>query len=36
MDDYKEIILQLEKIKDNQKALAYINKFLKLFIERYC
>ncbi len=36
MSNYDEIILQLEKIKDNHKALAYINKFLKLFIERYC
>lgn len=36
MDDYKQIIAMLEKIKDNPKALSYIKGFLSMFIERYC
>lgn len=35
MDDYKEIITILEKIKDNPKALAYIKGFLQVVIKRY-
>lgn len=36
MDDYHEVVLMLQKIKDNQKAMSYIKGFLKMFIDRYC
>lgn len=35
MDDYHEIITMLQKIKDNQKALAYLKSFLKMFFDLY-
>lgn len=35
MDDYKQIIAMLEKIKDNPKALSYIKGFLQVALKRY-
>lgn len=34
--DYKQILKMLEEIKDNQKALSYLKKFIKEFIKTFC
>ena len=35
VDDYKQIIAMIERIKDNQKALSYIKGFLQAALKRY-
>ena len=34
--DYKKILKMLEGIKDNEKALSYLKKFIKDFIKAFC
>lgn len=36
MDDYKEILLMLEQIKDDENAIELIKSFVSSFIELYC
>ena len=36
VDEYNDILIMLETIKNNSKAISYIKSFLQAFISRYC